>query len=92
MVSVYKNEDGFVHAYVDYQIVDNKGVPKQDGEYCWVNNVWAHKTMRRRDILKSFVEREHAKYPTVKWIYWMRTKHDDRMSIYDIKRLYKKEK
>ncbi len=92
MIAVYKNKDGFVNAYVDYQIVDDRGFPDKEGLYCWINNVWVHKTVRQGDTLKRFIEEEHSKFLSVKWIYWKRSKYNDRMSIYDITKLYKKEK
>ncbi len=84
--------DGKVIAYVDYQIVDSFGHLSELGQYCWVNECWVHKDFRKRKILNWFVEREHLKWPTVKWLYYKRRKYGDRIRQYDIMEFYTKEK
>ncbi len=87
MVVVHQNKDGFVDAYVDYQIVNELGKNDKDGIYCWVNEAWVHPTIRFKGFLKYFVRKRYKFHPQVKWIYWTRRKYGERMSMYDITKL-----
>ncbi len=92
MVTVCHNDStGFVNAYVDYDIVDSLGVQDENGKYCFVREVWVHKTVQKRRMLQGFVMNEHKKFPQVKWLYFLRRKYKDRMSCHDIKKFYKRE-
>ena len=90
MIAVKQDEDNKVVAYVDYYIVDKFGYPCEVGQYCYVKKCWVHESIRYEYTLKNFVEEEHIKFPTVKWIYYEREKYNKRMSIYDITRFYTK--
>lgn len=90
MLLLRKDKEDKVIAYVEYTIVDKYGHPCEVGQYCWVRDIWVHRSIRHQFTLKDFVEEGHEKFPTVRWLYYKRGKYNDRMSIYDITRFYNK--
>lgn len=89
MIVFKRDNDDKIIAYVDYWFVDKDGNKNSLGAYCWVNEVWVHKSVRRKNFLIDFIREEHDKSPWIRWIYWTRNKYSKRMSCYDINKLYK---
>ena len=91
MLLTHKDKDDKVIAYLEYEIVDKWGHPCEGGQYCYVRDIFVHKSIKNKFNFKTWVELEHPKYPQVKFLYWQRQKYQNRMSIYDITRFYKGE-
>ena len=93
MINVIHDKGGKVVAYVDYDIVNKDGSWNNYGEYCFVRYIWKHRSLKKKGILQDFVEQEHMKFPTVKWIYYERNDRiNKKMRIFNITRFYRKEK
>ena len=92
MLAVKHDMEGKVVAYVSYDIVDHRGNYCEVGEYCFVRELFIHKSIKGLYTLKDFVMTEHEKFPLVRFLYFLRRKHDNRMSTYDITRFYRRSK
>lgn len=93
MVAVKHDKRDKVIAYVDYEIVDKQGKWDRYGEYCWVRHLWIHKSVKNKYTLKDFVETEHRKFPTVRWIYYQKEKGESKRTyIHSIVKFYRKER
>jgi hypothetical protein len=88
---IYKKLDnnGKVNAYVIYHQLERSGAFSSSGEYIYVEDVWLHEEMRKSNmvrILYEWLNDELHKMPDVKYLYWVRYKYGDRMSLYEIVR------
>ena len=91
MVSALHDKRGKVTAYVDYEIVDKDGNWDQAGTHCFVRHLFIHKSIKNKYTLKDFVMAEHAKFPTVRWLYYQKGKGTSKkMHSYPILRFYRK--
>lgn len=88
MVTVIKDEKDKIVAYAEYRIVGKDGKDDEFGEYVWINYCWVHPSIRFHGALKKMVTHEYKPY--VKWIYFIRSIHNERTRIYDIKKFLKK--
>ena len=88
MLATRKDEDGRVIAYAEYRIVNQDTTPNELGEYCYCKELWVHPKYERKGTIKDIIKSEHKKNPTIKWLYWKRTKYGGRMRQYLIERLY----
>ena len=95
MLATKYDVDGKIVAYVEYDIVDHRGNYCEVGQYCFIRELWIHKSIRELNTwntLRELVMNEHMKFPLVKYLYFLRRKHDNRMSTYDITRFYRRSK
>lgn len=91
MLSVFRNFDDFIVAYLEWQIVNAQGQFEDNGEYCYIQDYWIHPSWRSENrIILSELSRQIADHKfskNMKWVYWCRHKYNDRLS-----KLYSKEK
>ncbi len=79
MIIDIKNQDGFVYAYICYNVVDEDSVMCNDGKYLFINGFWIHKSYRKdfRRILDYFIY-ELFMLPVaqkIEEVYWERDKN-----------------
>ena len=91
MISCLKDNNGFIFAYLEWQIVNVMGQFEDNGEYCYIQDYWIHPAWREEHkyILAELSQQinDHKFSKNLKWIYWNREKYNDRLS-----KLYPKEK
>ena len=89
MISTLKNPGNYVTAYMEWHVCNKLGIPIKDGEYCNVRDLWVHEAYDGKKAISEFITilDEHPSTHNVKWIYWYRTKYNDRPS-----RLFRREK
>ena len=82
MVSYLENNEGFLIAFVEWQIVDKNAQYKNDGEYCYVQELWIHKKFEGKRIINKLINlvNNHDFMKPVKWIYWLRGKYNYRLT------------
>ena len=90
MVTSIKDNEGKVIAYAEYRIVDKNGIDTKEGEYCWINDCYIAPQFRYCGLLKEMLRIEFKKHNWVRWIYFIRSIHNERTRIYDIKKFLKK--
>jgi hypothetical protein len=85
---IYKNHDelGKVQAYIVYYQINKDKKLDENGEYIYVEDVWVHESVRKTNILKLAINCVIPLFSKVKYLYWVRHKYGDRMSLYEVNR------
>ncbi len=89
MLALQHDKDGKIVAYAEYTIVNSKAIPDKNGDYAFVYDTWCHNSVQCKGVLRDFVLQEHGKFPQVNWIYYYRSKHNNRLKTFNIRRFYK---
>jgi len=82
MISYLQNEQGFIYALSEWNVVDNEGVGKTNGAYLYIAELWIHKDYGHKGTLQAMIqeinknEKSHITY----WVYWLNQKHNYRPS------------
>lgn len=76
MVIFHTNNDGFIEAYFEWDIVDATGRQNFDGEYMYVRDVWVHPSVNGRKAIMRFIGELEVmpKNNSIKYVYWKRHK------------------
>jgi hypothetical protein len=88
MISVSKDNQDKVIAYMESRVVGQSGFDKLHGEYIYIADLWIHEDYKCdwsifRDLMNDIL----LKAQSARWIYFERKKYGGRMS-----KLYPKEK
>ena len=86
MLLTRKDQEGKVVAYVYYTTVDSTGRLDKDGEYAFVTDAWVHESVRHKDIIRDFAKEGLHQCPQLRWAYWQRSKYNERIKMFDIRR------
>jgi hypothetical protein len=78
MITVLKNSDGFVYAYMDWYIVDGDGQQNSAGHYLFIDGIWIHEKYRGIQVMKSLWKctGEKKELKDVTDVYWTNLKHN----------------
>ncbi len=78
MVSVLKNEEGYVIAYSEWWVCNVNGHIQDKGEYCQVRELWIHPKHRNKGTIYKMIKLiDQGEFmENVKWVYWNRSKYD----------------
>ena len=72
MISTIKNNDGFVIAYAEWQILNYLGQFQDGGSFLYIQNIWIHEKQRFgdtfRDLIKSIDSNKYSK--SADMVYW----------------------
>ncbi len=76
MIIYHKNLDGYIKAYFEWDVVNEKGKQDYQGEYMYVRDIWVHPEVDGEVAIAKFIGEleHHKKNVTVKHIYWKRHK------------------
>ena len=86
---IYKRhdkDDDKVTAYVVYHQINKKKQFDDDGIYIYVEDIWIHSSERRTNLIDGMINDVLPLYGKVKYLYWVRHKYGDRMSLYEVVR------
>ena len=93
MVNCLYTEDGLVYSYIEWNVVDELGKLKENGEYIYVADLWIHPDIRFRNVINELIPlidldpRSHKAHS----VYWTNLKHSERKTpTYPKERLLKK--
>lgn len=79
MIFDLKNNQGYVYAYIVFQVVDGENKLSKTGEYLFINGFWVHESHREytKAILTHFIQRlfNHEETKNLAWVYWERDKN-----------------
>ena len=87
MLSVKKNEDGYIVAYAEYRVVNKDAQDDKDGIYAYIKDCWIHPNYRKTTI-RELIKQGHQRYPKLRYIYYKRKKYKGRMKMLPIERAY----
>ena len=51
MIFTLENQDGFVTAFIEWDVLDHRGQFDNNGDYICIREAWIHKSIRRSDAL-----------------------------------------
>ena len=82
MISVLKDEDGYVWSYIEWEVTAGGTELKKDGEYIYIQTFWVHEDFDGKDAIYGLIPKidEHPFAWNAKWVYWNRDKYNDRTS------------
>lgn len=82
MISKLHNKDGFIYAYIEWQVVNKDGQYEDNGEYIYVQDLWIQENNRNKGIMKRLIGmvNRHKFSQNAKYVYWVREKYNDRVS------------
>lgn len=88
MITVSKDNDGRVIAYMESRQVGQSGFDKFRGEYLWINDLWIHNDYKNNwAVYRQLMNTTLFKAMDAKWMYFNRKKYGGRVS-----KLYSREK
>lgn len=72
MISVLKNPEGLVFAYMEWSVVDETGARNNKGHYLHVHQLWIHPDSRKQDAIRALISEcdGHEKMKDVVGVYW----------------------
>lgn len=82
MITTIKNDTGFIAAYIEWSIVDEKEHEDKDGKYLFVHDTWVHKDYRNAGFLSEMIAKIWDASPDGKYefVYYYRDKHSGKRS------------
>lgn len=83
MIIEYKNSDGFIYAYISWNIINEENRLVDNGETISINGAWVHPKLRNRGVLKSMINDLFHHQTTQNSLYVLscREKYKDRPTI-----------
>jgi len=80
MIIEYKNNEGYIYAYISWNIIDKNNWLHDEGETVSISGAWVHPEYRNARILKDLIS-DLFYHPSTKNCYYvltMRDKYPDR--------------
>lgn len=83
MVGTFKNWDGFLLGYIEWNVLDKNG--QFGSEYIYVSDIWIHHKYKRTKIFKDLIKiiDTHPFAKDARYVYWDVAKDDKGRRIYD---------
>lgn len=80
MIIEYKNTEGFIYAYISWNIIDKDYKLVDDGEIVAVSGSWVHPDHRNKGVLKAMIQDLFYHSTTQKslYVFTEREKYPDR--------------
>ena len=76
-------------AYLEWALVDDKGIIDDKGTYVFVREMWIWSGMKKGySIIKGFIKKICETFPQAKYGYWRRPKHNGRVRVYKREVIY----
>jgi len=79
MIFDIKIPEGYIKAYIVFQVVDKDSRLDKHGEYLFINGIWIHERHRHetKKIFMEFVKKlfYHEETQNVVYVYWQRDKN-----------------
>lgn len=91
MIETRRDKQDKIYAYCEWNLVNEEGHFKKDGEYVYVNDLYIHPDYRRNGILRDFIN-TIAEKSGAKYCYFTRKKYNERLSIYRKFNIYTRRK
>ena len=89
MVEHVTDPEGRVIAYMEWSLVNDKGVLDDNGTYVFVRELWIWSGVKHGIyIIKSFINKIADEFPKATHGYWKRKKHNNRIKVFTRKELY----
>ena len=80
MVITRKNRGGYITAYMEYRLKDKY----KEQDFCYVNDIWVHERYRSMGNVLWFMKRACLAHDSIDYVYFVRDKHNERLSVYEV--------
>lgn len=92
MITTFKNEEGFVYAYIEWSVVDHQTRLDDKGEFLYIRDLWIHPRYRGNGVLGSFMKVifYDPKTQRTQFVYWNNNKHHRLSGLVPISRFLNK--
>jgi len=72
MISTLKHYDGLIYGFIEWQILDPSGFPKNNGEYIFVRTIWVHPKYRKKRAYQELINKidKHEYSQNSHFVYW----------------------
>jgi len=86
LITDYKNESGYIYAYIVWNIVDGETRICDNGKYIAINGLWVHPEFRHLGIIKTMVADlwKDGRTKTVEYVFYLREKGNKMSGIIPI--------
>lgn len=89
MVEHITDSEGRVIAYIEWCVVDSKGIIDDKGEYAFVKTGWIWNGNKHSlKLMRSFIKKIAETFPQLKYAYWKRPKHGGRVKTFTREEIY----
>ncbi len=82
MIESFKDVEGRILAYCDWQLVDDKGTIAKNGEYVFINDIYIAPAYRQNGLIRKIINKIEPLVPNAKYVYWRREKYNDRLKTF----------
>ena len=76
MIVTLENNDGYIYAYAEFEVVDGNTVICDEGKYVYVQNIWIHEDYRGNGVLKDLMVDIFIKSKNAEFVYWNRSRYN----------------
>lgn len=90
MLEVVKDEEGNILGVCEFRRVDKTGYPNKFGQYVYMSNIEISEKYRRNGVLNKIIAKVAKRTPFVYWVYFKRSKYNNRTRIYPVARFLKR--
>ena len=81
MITVSKDNEDRVIAYMESRVVGQSGYDKLDGEYIYIADLWIHESHKNDwSIYRELMNTILRKSQSARWVYFQRRKYGGRQS------------
>lgn len=56
MITTRSNEQGFIYAYIEWEVVDEETKMVKDGKYFYIEDMWIHPEYRNKGIIQDIIK------------------------------------
>ena len=89
MVETINDKKGRCVAYLEWALVDNKGIIDDNGTYIFVKELWIWKGVKHGyKIMRGFIKDLGTKFPNATHTYWKRKKYNGIVKTYNRRVIY----
>ena len=82
MIESFKDVEGRILAYCEWQVVDKNGKIDKYGEYVYVNDIYIAPNYRQNGLIRKFINKIESLVPKANYVYWKREKYNNKKSIW----------
>jgi len=95
MITVLKNDDDYVYAYIGWETVNDLGQNTEQGRFLFIYDLWVHPHHRGMNIVNKFIYllNQDPRTQSAEWVYWEREKkYQLKQRFFNKERVLRKER
>ena len=81
MIETLKNEDGYIYGYITAQLVNDSGIPDEEGNFVYIWDIFVHPEYRQSQTINQLITLIDKRCGSkARYVYWNSEKHNDRQT------------